>query len=80
MYAARYTQLDAVHVSDILFLRTYGFGENNNLVIHVFEPSILDILISRIGKDYLLAFMAKYLIQGKELASSVDFQRPVLPF
>ncbi|MDC9595652.1 hypothetical protein [Xenorhabdus anantnagensis] len=75
MYVARYTQLEVVHYKNMLLLRTYGFDENNNLFIHTFRPSIPNIHSSRIGKAYLLIFMAKYLIQGKEAVSSVDFQR-----
>ncbi|OTA17964.1 hypothetical protein Xvie_00642 [Xenorhabdus vietnamensis] len=75
MYVARYTQLEAVHYKNILLLRTYGFDENNNLFIHTFRPRIPNIHSSWIGKAYLLTFMAKYLIQGKEVVSSVDFQR-----
>ncbi|MBD1229572.1 hypothetical protein [Xenorhabdus griffiniae] len=75
MYIARYTQLEAVNSNGDLFFRTYGFDENNNLLIHTFKPRTPDIHNSRIGKAYLLAFMAKYLIQGKEAVSSVDFQR-----
>ncbi|PHM61632.1 hypothetical protein [Xenorhabdus ishibashii] len=75
MYVARYTQLEAVHYKNILLLRTYGFDENNNLFIHTFRPRIPNIHNSWIGKAYLLTFMAKYLIQGKEAVSSVDFQR-----
>ncbi|MDE9437975.1 hypothetical protein KKI95_19155 [Xenorhabdus bovienii] len=75
MYVARYTQLEAVHYKNMLLLRTYGFDENNNLFIHTFRPRIPAIHSSRIGKAYLLTFMAKYLIQGKEAVSSVDFQR-----
>ncbi|MCG3463134.1 hypothetical protein L7G72_15035 [Xenorhabdus bovienii] len=75
MYIARYTQLEAVNSKDELFFRTYGFDENNNLFIHDFKPRIPAIHSSRIGKAYLLTVMAKYLIQGIESVSSVDFQR-----
>ncbi|MDE9499085.1 hypothetical protein KKJ22_14955 [Xenorhabdus bovienii] len=75
MYIARYAQLEAVNSKDELFFRTYGFDESNNLFIHNFKPRIPNIYSSRIGKAYLLTFMAKYLIQGKEAVSSVDFQR-----
>ncbi|MGJ0626365.1 hypothetical protein [Xenorhabdus bovienii] len=75
MYIARYTQLEVVNYKDELFFRTYGFDENNNLFIHDFKPRIPAIHSSRIGKAYLLTFMAKYLIQGIESVSSVDFQR-----
>ncbi|PHM48523.1 hypothetical protein [Xenorhabdus miraniensis] len=75
MYIARYTQLEAVHYKNVLLLRTYGFDENNNLLIHTFRPRIPNIHNERIGKAYLLTFIAKYLIQGKEAVSSVDFQR-----
>ncbi|CDH23825.1 hypothetical protein [Xenorhabdus bovienii] len=75
MYIARYTQLEAVNSKDELFFRTYGFDENNNLFIHDFKPRIPAVYSSRIGKAYLLTFMAKYLIQGIESVSSVDFQR-----
>ncbi|MDE9460626.1 hypothetical protein [Xenorhabdus bovienii] len=75
MYIARYAQLEAVNSKDELFFRTYGFDENNNLFIHNFKPRNPNVHSSRIGKAYLLIFMAKYLIQGIESVSSVDFQR-----
>ncbi|MBD2784792.1 hypothetical protein ID858_10915, partial [Xenorhabdus sp. DI] len=35
-------------------------------------PNLIDNIIS---KKYLLAFVVKYLMQGKESVSSVDFKR-----
>ncbi|MDC9595651.1 hypothetical protein [Xenorhabdus anantnagensis] len=75
MYVARYSQVDVVNLYDVLYLRVYGFDKNNKLMIYAFEPHIPDLIDDIISKKYLLAFMAKYLIQGKESVSSVDFKR-----
>ncbi|MDC9587819.1 hypothetical protein PSI23_00420 [Xenorhabdus sp. XENO-10] len=80
MYVARYSQVDVVHLYDVLYLRVYGFDKNNKLIIYAFEPRIPNLIDDIISKKYLLAFMAKYLIQGKESISSVDFERRPLIF
>ncbi|WP_145956950.1 hypothetical protein, partial [Xenorhabdus miraniensis] len=75
MYVARYSQVDVVNLYDVLYFRAYGFDKNNKLMIYDFEPRIPNLIDDIISKKYLLAFMAKYLIQGKESVSSVDFER-----
>ncbi|MDC9614604.1 hypothetical protein PSI19_12145 [Xenorhabdus khoisanae] len=75
MYVARYSQVDVVHLYDVLYLRVYGFDKNNKLMIYAFEPRIPNLIDDIISKKYLLAFVAKYFIQGKESVSSVDFKR-----
>ncbi|WP_340616749.1 hypothetical protein [Xenorhabdus entomophaga] len=82
MYVARYSQIDVVHLYDVLYLRVYGFDKNNKLMIYAFEPRIPNLIDDIISKKYLLAFVAKYLIQGKESVSSVDFKRQstIFPF
>ncbi|WP_338860110.1 hypothetical protein [Xenorhabdus griffiniae] len=80
MYVARYSQVDVVHLYDVLYLRVYGLDENNKLVIYSFEPEIPYLPDDIISKKYLLAFVAKYLIQGKKSVSSVDFERRPLIF
>ncbi|AOM41378.1 hypothetical protein [Xenorhabdus hominickii] len=75
MYVARYSQVDVVNLYDVLYLRVYGFDKNNKLMIYAFEPRIPNLIDDIISKKYLLAFVAKYLIQGKESVSSVDFKR-----
>ncbi|WP_340619000.1 hypothetical protein [Xenorhabdus entomophaga] len=80
MYVARYSQVNAIHLYDILYLRVYGLNESNKLVIYAFEPETPYLPNDIISKKYLLAFMAKYLIQGKKSVSSVDFERRPLIF
>ncbi|WP_340616748.1 hypothetical protein [Xenorhabdus entomophaga] len=75
MYVARYSQVDVVHLYDVLYLKVYGFDKNNKLMIYAFEPRIPNLIDDVISKKYLLAFVAKYLLQGKEAVSSVDFKR-----
>ncbi|CDH34541.1 hypothetical protein KKJ06_06270 [Xenorhabdus bovienii] len=75
MYVARYSQVDVVNLYDVLYLRVYGFDKNNKLMIYAFEPRIPNLIDDIISKKYLLAFVAKYFIQGKESISSVDFKR-----
>ncbi|CDG16557.1 hypothetical protein [Xenorhabdus doucetiae] len=81
MYVARYSQVDVINLYDVLYLRVYGFDKNNQLMIYDFEPRIPNLIDDIISKKYLLAFVAKYLIQGKESVSSVDFKRqsPIFP-
>ncbi|MDC9606267.1 hypothetical protein [Xenorhabdus griffiniae] len=76
MYVARYSQVDVVNLYDVLYLRVYGFDKNNKLMIYAFEPRIPNLIDDIISKKYLLAFVAKYLIQGKNSVSSVNFERP----
>ncbi|CDH20488.1 conserved hypothetical protein [Xenorhabdus bovienii str. kraussei Quebec] len=80
MYVARYSQVDVVNLYDVLYLRVYGFDKNNKLMIYAFEPRIPNLIDDIISKKYLLAFVAKYLIQGKESVSSVDFKRQLSIF
>ncbi|MCC8366871.1 hypothetical protein J8V57_11335 [Xenorhabdus sp. PB61.4] len=75
MYVARYSQVDVVNIHNIMYLRVYGFDKKNKLRIYSFAPRIPNLIDDVISKKYLLAFMAKYLIQGKESVSSVDFKR-----
>jgi hypothetical protein len=74
MYVARYSQVDLVNLYNVLYVRLYGLDKDNKLMIYGFEPRIPDLIDDIISKKYLLAFMAKYLIQGKEAVSSVDFK------
>ncbi|PHM73497.1 hypothetical protein [Xenorhabdus kozodoii] len=80
MYVARYSQVDVVHLYDVLYLRVYGFDKNNKLMIYAFEPRIPNLIDDIISKKYLLAFIAKYLIQGKGAVSSVDFKHQLSVF
>ncbi|PHM30311.1 hypothetical protein [Xenorhabdus innexi] len=75
VYIARYTQLDVVHYKDTLLLRTYRVDESDTLFLHNFRPRIPKVHSLYIGKAYLLTFIAKYLVQGKDAVSSVNFQR-----
>ncbi|PHM40018.1 hypothetical protein Xmau_02202 [Xenorhabdus mauleonii] len=75
MYVARYSQVDVVNTYNTLYLRIYGLDKNNKLKIYTFVPQIPNLLDGVISKSYLLGFIAKYLIQGKESVSSVDFKR-----
>ncbi|MBC8951851.1 hypothetical protein [Xenorhabdus sp. PB62.4] len=75
IYVARYSQAELVNLYDVLYLRVYGLDKNNKLMIYAFEPRIPNLIDDIISKKYLLAFMSKYLLQGKEAVSSVDFKR-----
>ncbi|MDX7987406.1 hypothetical protein FE392_08695, partial [Xenorhabdus sp. 12] len=73
MYVARYSQVEVVNAYNTLYLRLYGLDKNNKLSIYTFVPRIPNLLDDVISKSYLLDFIAKYLIKGKESVSSVDF-------
>ncbi|PHM30310.1 hypothetical protein [Xenorhabdus innexi] len=75
MYVARYSQLDVFNRYGVLTFRVYGFNKKNKLRIYDFEPRIPNLIDDIISKKYLLAFVAKYFMQGKESVSSVDFKR-----
>ncbi|PHM30312.1 hypothetical protein [Xenorhabdus innexi] len=75
MYVARYSQLDVFNRYGVLTFRVYGFNKKNKLRIYDFEPRIPNLIDDIISKKYLLAFVAKYFMQGKESVSSVDLKR-----
>ncbi|MDX7987408.1 hypothetical protein FE392_08705 [Xenorhabdus sp. 12] len=75
MYVSRYNQLDVVNISNILYLRVYGVNESNNLKSYFFAPRINNFIDPITNKSYFLTFISKYLLQGRESVSSVDFKR-----
>ncbi|MCW7547288.1 hypothetical protein OO184_04850 [Photorhabdus sp. APURE] len=78
-YAARYPQLGMVEKTNILYLKVYGLDENNNLIGRGFIPNITSYTFAALsnGNDKALAvaFMVKFLLNGKEAVSKVDYKR-----
>ncbi|MBS9431467.1 hypothetical protein [Photorhabdus hainanensis] len=78
-YAARYPQVGMAEKTNILFLKVYGLDENNNLVGRGFIPNVSSysfaFLSSGNDKGLALAFMVKFLLNGKEAVSKVDYKR-----
>ncbi len=78
-YAARYPQLGMMEKTNILYLKVYGLDENNNLIERVFIPNVSSytfaFLSSGNDKGLALAFMVKFLLNGKEAVSKVDYKR-----
>ncbi|MDX7987407.1 hypothetical protein FE392_08700 [Xenorhabdus sp. 12] len=75
VYVASYSQLEVISAEGALFLRTYGFDENGNLCFHHFWPRTPKLYNSHVRREYLLNFIASYLIKGKAAVSLVNFQR-----
>ncbi|PQQ29502.1 hypothetical protein C6H64_12775 [Photorhabdus luminescens] len=78
-YAARYPQVGMAEKTNILFLKVYGLDENNNLVGRGFIPNVSSysfaFLSSGNDKGLAVAFMVKFLLNGKEAVSKVDYKR-----
>ncbi|MDB6370329.1 hypothetical protein PH242_22450 [Photorhabdus bodei] len=78
-YAARYPQLGMMEKTNILYLKVYGLDENNNLIERVFIPNVSSytfaFLSSGNDKALAVAFMVKFLLNGKEAVSKVDYKR-----
>ncbi|MBS9436098.1 hypothetical protein EAE91_02560 [Photorhabdus noenieputensis] len=78
-YAARYPQLGMLEKTNILYLKVYGLDENNNLIERVFIPNVSSytfaFLSSGNDKALAVAFMVKFLLNGKEVVSKVDYKR-----
>ncbi|MBD2779526.1 hypothetical protein [Xenorhabdus szentirmaii] len=75
VYAANYSQLEVYNSAGNLGLKTCGYDKNNNLISYFYSPKFPGFFDKRVGKDYLLAFVAKYFLQGKGAVSSVDYKR-----
>ncbi|MCC8379521.1 MULTISPECIES: hypothetical protein [unclassified Xenorhabdus] len=74
VYVSRYKELEVAFTNNILHFKCYGLNEKNELTYQFFIP-YLSLFNSDEDKIYILAFMSKYLLQGKEAVSSVDFKR-----
>ncbi|QXF35796.1 hypothetical protein CE143_23335 [Photorhabdus luminescens] len=78
-YAARYPQVGMAEKTNILFFKVYGLDENNNLVGRGFIPNVSSysfaFLSSGNDKALAVAFMVKFLLNGKETVSKVDYKR-----
>ncbi|MCT8345490.1 hypothetical protein LG003_22325 [Photorhabdus kleinii] len=78
-YAARYPQLGMVEKTNILYLKVYGLDENNNLIGRGFIPNITSYTFAALSsgndKGLAVAFMVKFLLNGKEAVSKVDYKR-----
>ncbi|NHB97684.1 hypothetical protein [Photorhabdus stackebrandtii] len=78
-YAARYPQLGMLEKTNILFLKVYGLDENNQLIGRGFIPNVSSysfaFLSSGNDKALAVAFMVKFLLNGKEAVSKVDYKR-----
>ncbi|MFD0708645.1 hypothetical protein [Photorhabdus akhurstii] len=78
-YAARYPQVGMAEKTNIMFLKVYGLDENNQLIGRGFIPNVSSysfaFLSSGNDKGLALAFMVKFLLNGKEAVSKVDYKR-----
>ncbi|MCG3471864.1 hypothetical protein L7750_16150 [Xenorhabdus bovienii] len=74
VYVSRYKELGVAFTNNILHFKCYGLNEKNEMTYQFFIP-YLSLFNSDEDKVYILAFMSKYLLQGKEAVSSVDFKR-----
>ncbi len=78
-YAARYPQVGMAEKTNILFLKVYGLDENNQLIGRGFIPNVSSysfaFLSSGNDKGLALAFIVKFLLNGKEAVSKVDYKR-----
>ncbi|MBS9424685.1 hypothetical protein [Photorhabdus caribbeanensis] len=78
-YAARYPQLGMVEKANILYFKVYGLDENNQLIGRGFIPNVSSytfaFLSSGNDKALAVAFMVKFLLNGKEAVSKVDYKR-----
>ncbi|EQB97885.1 hypothetical protein QPK14_07665 [Photorhabdus temperata subsp. temperata] len=68
-----------VEKSNILYLKVYGLDENNQLIGRGFIPNVSSytfaLLSSGNDKALAVAFMVKFLLNGKEAVSKVDYKR-----
>ncbi|CDG96909.1 hypothetical protein XBP1_2370013 [Xenorhabdus bovienii str. puntauvense] len=74
VYVSCYKELGVAFTNNILHFKCYGLNEKNEMTYQFFIP-YLSLFNSDEDKIYILAFMSKYLLQGKEAVSSVDFKR-----
>ncbi|WP_391529808.1 hypothetical protein [Photorhabdus akhurstii] len=78
-YVARYPQVGMAEKTNILFLKVYGLDENNQLIGRGFIPNVSSysfaFLSSGNDKGLALAFIVKFLLNGKEAVSKVDYKR-----
>ncbi|MBS9431474.1 hypothetical protein [Photorhabdus hainanensis] len=78
-YVARYPQVGMAEKTNILFLKVYGLDENNQLIGRGFIPNVSNysfaFLSSGNDKALAVAFMVKFLLNGKEAVSKVDYKR-----
>ncbi|WP_391528077.1 hypothetical protein [Photorhabdus akhurstii] len=78
-YAARYPQVGMAEKTNIMFLKVYGLDENNQLIGRGFIPNVSSysfaFLSSGNDKALAVAFMVKFLLNGKEAVSKVDYKR-----
>ncbi|WP_099124435.1 hypothetical protein [Xenorhabdus stockiae] len=79
MYVARYEEIGIIHSSNILYLKLYGLDESNNLISHIFVPSVSMLSFAQMSSEseklYMLKFISMYLLKGKSSVSSVDFKK-----
>ncbi|MBS9436094.1 hypothetical protein EAE91_02540 [Photorhabdus noenieputensis] len=78
-YAARYPQVGMGEKTNIFYLKVYGLDENNQLIGRGFIPNVSSysfaFLSSGNDKALAVAFMVKFLLNGKEAVSKVDYKR-----
>ncbi|MBS9424681.1 hypothetical protein [Photorhabdus caribbeanensis] len=78
-YVALYPQVGMAEKTNILFLKVYGLDENNQLIGRGFIPNVSSysfaFLSSGNDKGLAVAFMVKFLLNGKEAVSKVDYKR-----
>ncbi|OTA21347.1 hypothetical protein Xbed_00576 [Xenorhabdus beddingii] len=80
VYVSRYSELGIINKNNIIRFEVYGLNKENKLMSCFFVPSI-SMLNSIEYNNFMLKFMSKYLLQGKESVSSVDFKRrEILPW
>ncbi|MCC8366872.1 hypothetical protein J8V57_11340 [Xenorhabdus sp. PB61.4] len=75
VYVANYAQLEVYNASGNLGLKTCGYDKNNNLINYFYSPKFPNIFNTNIDIEYLLIFVSKYFVQGKDAVSLVDFKR-----
>ncbi|KOY62270.1 hypothetical protein AM629_09645, partial [Photorhabdus heterorhabditis] len=78
-YVARYPQVGMAEKTNIFYLKVYGLDENNQLIGRGFIPNVSSytfaFLSSGNDKALAVAFMVKFLLNGKEAVSKVDYKR-----
>ncbi|PHM44501.1 hypothetical protein [Xenorhabdus miraniensis] len=75
VYVANYAQLEVYNSSGNLGLKTCGYDKNNKLINYFYLPKFPSIFNTNIDIEYLLTFVSKYFVQGKDTVSLVDFKR-----
>ncbi|MDC9622291.1 hypothetical protein PSI22_11765 [Xenorhabdus sp. XENO-7] len=75
VYVANYAQLEVYNSSGNLGFKACGYGKNNKIINYFFSPKFPSVFNTRIDIEYLLTFLSKYFVQGKDAVSLVDFKR-----